>query len=63
MLFFNFRPTVLHDHAASRLVKKSWICLEAKLMTPHWGGYRSLLFIPATPSSQSKRLFEMTLCP
>ena len=36
-LLLFFRPTVLHDHAASRLVKKSLICLEGKAMTPHRG--------------------------
>ena len=29
-LFFLFRPTVLHDHAASRLVKNHWVASNKK---------------------------------
>ena len=36
--------------------EKSSICLEGKLMTPHWGEHYSLPFLPATPSSPSRTL-------
>ena len=39
---------------------------EGKLMTPHWGGYCSLSFLKATPSSWSRSfegLFELTRHP
>ena len=47
-------------------VKKSLICLEGKIMTPHWGKHFSLPFLPATPLSPSRTievLFELTRRP
>ena len=43
-----------------------FICLSGRSMTPHWGGYFSHPFLPATPLSLSRTLeglFDLTRRP
>ena len=64
--FFFFRPTVLHDHAASRLVIKIIDLPGGQINDPSSGKHYFLPFLPATPSSPSRTLeglFELTRCP